>query len=402
MERVDPQTAGLSVQGLRMLDAAMQANIERGQVAGILTLLVRGGNVAHLGLYGHADLQAGKPVEEDTIFRIFSMTKPVTLLAVMMLYEQGCFDLETPITEFMPQLGSLRVLAGEKDGSLELADLERPITIFDLLTHTSGLGYGLDASSAVEAMYYQAAMMRPDETMANKVNRIAQLPLHHQPGQRYTYSMGTDILGHLVELLSGMPLDEFFRQRIFEPIGMVDTDFYVPPEKLPRLASLYTTGPDGSLLNLAHYPGDPTQFPFGLWTDKSQKPAFLSGGGGLVSTAADYLRFGLMLRGLGELEGVRLVQPETIRLMTTPHLSSEKLNLPGLGYGFGFTILTDPAKTQIPGSVGAYAAGGAAHTDFWYDPERDLMGLLMTQYIHYTGLMLPIEFKILAEGAIEN
>jgi CubicO group peptidase (beta-lactamase class C family) len=402
MERVDPTSVGISVQGMDRLASGMQAYIERGQLAGIMTVLVRYGKIAYVGLHGCKDLSSNSPLEEDTIFRVFSMTKPVISLAVLMLREEGHFDLDTPIAAFMPALENLRVLSGQKDGQPVFEALQRPITIFDLLTHTSGIGYGLDASSPVEAIYQQAAMMRPDEPMSDKVRRLAELPLHHQPGERYTYSLGTDIAGHLVEKISDIPLDEFLRQRIFTPLGMPDTDFYVPPEKLHRLAALYTTGPDGRLFDLANYPGDPTQFPFGLWTDKSRKPAFLSGGGGLVSTAADFLRFGMMLRGLGELDGLRLVQPETIRMMTSAHLSPGQVNLPGISYGLGVSVLTDPALAQVPGSAGAYAAGGAAHTDFWYDPGRDLMGLLMTQYIHYTGLILPHEFKILAEGAVKS
>jgi CubicO group peptidase (beta-lactamase class C family) len=402
MERVAPTSVGLSAEGLSRIDAAMQAYIERGQVAGIMTVLVCGGKIAHTGLHGCRDLRSNSPLAEDTIFRIFSMTKPVTSLAVLMLCEEGYFDLDTPIAAFMPELKDLRVLSGKKDEQPVFAALQRPITIFDLLTHTSGIGYGLDASSPVEALYMQAAMMRPDEPMSEKVRRLAGLPLHHQPGVRYTYSLGTDIAGHLVEKISDMPLDDFFRQRIFNPLGMQDTNFYVPPEKMNRMAALYTTGPDGRLFDLANYPGDPTQFPFGLWTDKSQKTAFLSGGGGLVSTAADFLRFGMMLRGLGELDGLRLVKPETVQMMTSAHLSPAQVNIPGVSYGLGVSVLTDPALAQMPGSAGAYAAGGAAHTDFWYDSGRDLMGLLMTQYIHYTGLILPHEFKILAEGAVER
>jgi CubicO group peptidase (beta-lactamase class C family) len=402
MERVDPTTAGLSPERLKMMDAAMQAYVDRGQLAGVMTVLVRHGKVAHWAMHGQRDLRQGKPVEEDTLFRIFSMTKPVTSLAVLMLLEEGCLQLNTPIAEYIPELKHMNVLIGQNDGVLELESLQRPITIFDLLTHTSGLGYGLDASSPVEAMCQQAAVLRMDEKLVDKMRRVAELPLHHQPGERYTYSIGTDILGYLVEIISGMPLDWFFQRRIFEPLGMHDTDFYVPPEKMERLAALYTTGLDGKLLDLADYPGDPTQFPFGQWTDKSQKPAFLSGGGGLVSTATDYLRFGLMLRNKGELDGERLVKPETVELMTAPHLSSEKLNIPGAAYGLGVMVLTDPARAQIPGSPGAYGAGGAAHTDFWYDPAQDLLGLLMTQYIHYAGLMIPFEFKILAEGTVED
>jgi len=402
MEQIDPTTTGLSSKGLQGMDAAMRAYVERGQLAGLMTVLARCGKIAHWSMHGQMDLHTGKPIAEDTIFRIFSMTKPITSLAVLMLLEAGDFDLCTPIAEFIPELGDLRVFVRQSETGPEMARLKRPITVFDLLTHSSGLGYGLEASSPVEMMCQQAAVLRMDECLADKIRRLAALPLHHQPGERYTYSIGTDVLGRLIEIVSGKPLDEFLYQRIFDPLGMVDTGFYVPPEKMDRLAALYTTGLDGKLLDLADVPGDPAQFPFGLWTDKSQKPAFLSGGGGLVSTASDYLRFGLMLRNLGELDGVRVVKPETVKLMTAPHLGSEKLNIAGAAYGFGVMVLTDPLQAHLPGSPGAYAAGGAAHTDFWYDPGRDLLGLLMTQYIHYTALAIPIEFKMLAEGALEN
>jgi CubicO group peptidase (beta-lactamase class C family) len=396
----DPTTFGFSTEGLKRMDAVMLDYVERGQLAGVATVLVRNGKTVHVGLHGDMDLRAGKPMQEDTIFRIFSMTKPITSLAVLMLLEEGHFSLETPIADFMPEFKQMQVLVHQTEEGMMIEPLERAITIFDLLTHTSGMGYGLEGSTPVEAMCQQAALLRMDECLADKVQRIASIPLHHQPGERYTYSFGTDLLGGMVEIISGMPLDRFFQQRIFDPLGMVDTDFYVSPEKLDRLAALYTTGLDGRLLDLADFPGDPTQFPFGLWTDKSQKPAFLSGGGGLVSTADDYLRFARLLANKGEVDGVRLIKPEMVELMLAPHLSSEKLNIPGAAYGLGVLVLTDPIQAQIPGSPGSYAAGGAAHTDFWYEPVQDLTGLLMTQYIHYNALNIPHEFKILAHGAL--
>jgi CubicO group peptidase (beta-lactamase class C family) len=402
MELVDPKTVGMSAERLKRLDASMQAYVDRGQLAGALTTLVRRGKLAHYGVYGSMDLAVAKPMQKDAIFRIFSMTKPITALAILMLHEEGHFHLQYPIGMFIPALGDMKVLIGNSDAGMDLAPINRPITIHDLLTHTSGLGYGLDAVTEINAMYQQAAMLRMDECMADKVQRIAQLPLHHQPGAYYTYSVSTDILGLLVEIISGMPLDAFLRQRIFEPLGMVDTDFYVPVEKCDRLAALYAPGPDGGLFDIANYPGDPNQFPFGLWTDKSVKPPFLSGGGGLVSTMADYLRFAFMLRNGGVLDGVRMVSRKTIELMTAPHLRPEQVNFPGVSYGLGVTVLTDPAQAQMLGSPGAYEAGGAAHTNFWYDPQEDLIGVLMTQYIFTTPLPVSLDFKTLAEGAIED
>jgi CubicO group peptidase (beta-lactamase class C family) len=252
----------------------------------------------------------------------------------------------------------------------------------------------------VNTLCQQANLLRPDESMADKIDRIAKIPLHHQPGKCYTYSIGTDVLGRLVEVVSGLPLDEFFRRRIFEPLGMADTDFYVPVEKLSRLATLYTPAPTGGLMDVASVSSDPTQFPFGLWTDKSIKPAFLSGGAGLVSTTADYLRFGMMMRNKGELDGVRLVSRKTIELMTAPHLRQDQFFLSGASIGLGFTVMTSPAQAQMLGSIGAYEAGGAAHTNFWFDPGEDMLGLLMVQFIHTTPLMVGMDFKVLAEQAI--
>jgi CubicO group peptidase (beta-lactamase class C family) len=246
-------------------------------------------------------------------------------------------------------------------------------------------------------------MLRMDESLAEKMSRLPQFPLHHQPGLRYTYSIGIDVLGRLVEIVSGIPLDQFFKQRIFDPLGMADTDFYVPPEKADRLATLYTPGPDGKLVDMRVMDnGNLPHFISGAWIDKEQQPKFLSGGGGLVSTTADYLRFGRMMRGQGELDGVRLVSRKTIELMTTPHLRPDQFFLTGASFGLGFAIMTSPAQAQMLGSVGAYEAGGAAHTNLWYDPHEDLMGLLMVQYVSYTPSMVGMDFKSLAEAAIED
>jgi CubicO group peptidase (beta-lactamase class C family) len=296
---------------------------------------------------------------------------------------------------FFPVFKELKVQVGDK-----LAGLDRPITIHDLLTHTSGLGYGLDASTPVNAAFQKAAMLRSDEGMPEKMNRLGQFPLQHQPGKQYSYSIATDVLGHLVEILSGMTLDVFFEKNIFEPLGMTDTNFYVPSEKLPRLATLYTHTENGVLVDVVSLNGDPLQLPFGAWTDKSYKPPFLSGGGGLVSSAADYLRFAMLLHHNGELDGVRLVSRKTIELLTRPHLLEDRFTVPGFGLGLGVTVMTDPARAQMLGSPGAFGGGGAANTEFWIDPVEDMIGLLMTQYIAYTPCPVPLDFKALAMQAI--
>ena len=402
MKTVAPESVGLSSPRLQRIDHAMQGYIARGQLAGLITVLLRHGQVAHCGVYGQMDLAGGKPMHEDAIFRIFSMTKPLTSLAILMLYEEGAFHLQYPVSMFIPEFNQLKVLVKQTESGMELEPMERPITIHDLLTHTSGLGYGLDASTPVNALYQQSNLLRPDESMADKIERIVKIPLHHQPGRSYTYSIGTDVLGRIVEIISGMSLDEFFKQRIFEPLGMVDTDFYVPPEKLPRLATLYTPNPAGGLMDATSMPGDPLQFPFGLWTDKSVKPAFLSGGSGLVSTTADYLRFAMLMRNKGELDGVRLISRKTVELMTSPCLRTDQFFLGGVSFGLGFTVMTSPAGAQMLGSVGAYEASGAAHTNVWIDPVEDMVGLLMVQYIHTVPLMVGMDFKVLAEQAIAD
>jgi CubicO group peptidase (beta-lactamase class C family) len=396
-----PQRAGISALWLERIDAAMQKYVDEGKAAGFVTALMCKGQLAHLGCYGQMDIARGIPMREDAIFRIFSMTKPVTSLALLMLLEGGQIALDDPIVQYIPALADLKVMADAAKPEAGLVPLERPITIFDLLTHTSGLGYGLDASSPVEAMFVEAELLRMDEPMEAKIPRIAQIPLHHQPGLRYTYSMATDILGHLVEILSGIPLDEFLRSRIFEPLGMIDTDFYVPEAKVDRLAALYTSLPGSPLMDVAGL--DETilpQFLRGLWVRKDEKPRFLSGGGGLVSTTGDYLRFVRMLHGGGALDGFRLVDPAIFKLMITPHLRPDQFFVPGCSAGFGLSVMTDPALAQLPGSAGAFAGGGAASTEFWVDPQDDLIGMLMVQYVGFTPLPISMELKQLMAQAV--
>lgn len=340
-------------------------------------------------------------MREDAIFRIFSMTKPITSLAVLILYEEGAFHLLSPVSMFIPELADLKVLSNQMDSGSEQVPLARPITIHDLLTHTSGLGYGVDPMLPLDALLMQAQILRSDESLAEKMTRLARYPLHHQPGLRYTYSIGTDVLGHLVEIVSGMTLDEFFKRRIFEPLGMNDTDFYVPPEKMDRLAVLYTPTSDGKLVDIRSLDQNIIpHFMTGEWVTKEFKPRFLSGGAGLVSTAADYLRFGMMLRNHGALDGVRIVSRKTVELMTSPCLRPDQFFLNGASFSLGFTVMTSPAQAQMLGSVGAFETGGAANTNFWFDPQEDLMGVLMVQYASYTPSMVGMDFKVLAEQAI--
>lgn len=403
MNGMRPESVGLSTERLQRLTAAMQGYIDRQQVAGVVTVLARRGEVAHVGVQGWMDLASQKPMQANAIFRLFSMTKPITTLAVLMLMEEGRFQLSHPVAAFIPALQDVKVLTDQMDGSSERVPLARPITIHDLLTHTSGLGYGLDNRLPVDAMYMRERMLRDDEPMSEKILRIANMPLHHQPGVKHTYSMATDVLGYLVELVSGMPLDEFFQRRIFDPLGMADTGFCVPAEKLDRLTTLYTPAQDGHLADVAGLdPAYTPAFLAGAWVDKSFKPAFLCGGGGLVSTAEDYLRFGRMLRNNGALEGTRLVSRKTIELMTAIHLHADRFLIPGFGYGLSVVVMTDPAQAQMPGSVGAFGGAGAANTEFWVDPVEDMIGILMVQIVSYTPPPLGMDFRTLAMQAIAD
>jgi len=396
-----PESLGMSAARLQRLDAAMQRYVDRGLVAGVVTLLARHGQLVHRGCYGQMDLDSARPMREDALFRIFSMTKPITSLAVMMLFEEGYFQLGFPVSLFLPEFAGLTVLSDPANIQSERLPLERPITIVDLLTHSSGLAYGLDRLTPLDAAFADADMLRMDESLAEKITRIAEFPLHHQPGLRHTYSIATDVLGRLVEVISGERLDQFFQHRIFEPLGMEDTAFSVPPEKLERLAALYTPAPGGGLLDLSRLEAQNNpSFIKGAWVDKRQVPAFLSGGAGLVSRAADYMRFAQMLANHGTLDGVRLLGRKTLELMTSPHLRPEQFFIPGASYGLGLTVLTDPARTLLPASPGSYGGGGAAHTDFWVDPGEELCGVLMVQYASPNPLPLGLDFKVLAEQAI--
>jgi CubicO group peptidase (beta-lactamase class C family) len=389
------------------MEATIRRSVESGRIAGFQTLLARGGRLAHQGMGGYLDLASRKAMREDAIFRIFSMTKPITSLAVLMLHEKGCFQLDSPISRFIPELGDLRVQAegedGADDGAGRLETLARPVSIRDLLTHTSGLGYGIGAPGPLEARWRAADLLRTDEAIADKMPRIADLPLHHQPGLRYTYSFATDVLGRLVEIAGGLPLDEFFRTRIFEPLGMVDTGFFVPSAKLDRLASLYTQDAEGRLVDMASIdPATLPHFPKGAWVDKSEKPRFLSGGGGLVSTARDYLRFALMLRGGGELGAARILDRDTVKLMTTGCLGPGQFFIPGCNYGLGLTVVEEPERLHLPVSAGSYGGSGAATTDFWVDPEADLVGVFMVQLVSLEPVSVVQDFRVGAALAIED
>lgn len=371
----------------------MQRYIDQRKLAGIATLVARRGRVVHFERFGLQDIEANEPIQLDTIFRIYSMTKPITSVALMMLYEQGLFHLTDPVSKFIPGFKKVKVLVN----GLELADPARDITIHDLLTHTAGLSYGDDEETQVDQLYRQADLFRADITLEEMIRRLTDLPLAHQPGQVWHYSVATDVLGYLVELISGMSLDDFFEQNIFQPLGMADTSFSVPPERIDRFATLYGPTEDGALEVLDRPATSEWLAPVSLY----------SGGHGLVSTAADYLRFAQMVLNKGELHGVRLLGPRTIGLMTTNHLPPALLpiamgdaQMPGIGFGLGFSVMMDVARSGMMGSVGLHGWGGYASTHFWVDPQERLVGVLMLQLLPSRTYPTTEDFRTLVYQAL--
>jgi CubicO group peptidase (beta-lactamase class C family) len=377
MHTVEPEQVGCSSERLKRISTAMQRYVDEGKIAGILATVGRRGETAYARCSGLMDIEARKPVQFDTLFRIYSMTKPITTVAVMMLYEEGHFQLTDPVSRFIPGFENTKVLAKATESRLELANLEREISIWHLLTHTSGLSYGFDENDPVDEVYqkrlWSMLEREPNATLEQMVQVLAWLPLAHQPGSAWRYSMATDVLGYLVQVVSGKPFEDFLRQRICGPLGMVDTDFYVPEHKIGCFAANYGPDEEGGL-KVIDAPA----------TSRYAKPTtHPSGGGGLVSTAPDYMRFAQMLLNRGELDGVRLLGRKTVELMTIDHLAGAMLPFEdqGHGFGLGFRVLTDVARSRTLGSVGLYGWGGAASTHFWVDPKEELIGLLMLQFM---------------------
>jgi CubicO group peptidase (beta-lactamase class C family) len=376
MKTTAPEEVGFSSSRLGRIGEVMQRHVDQGKLAGIITLVARHGKVVHLERFGMMDLEAGKPMQFDTILRIYSMTKPITSVALMMLLEQGLVRLTDPVTRFIPAIGEVKVLA--QDGNL--IDLKRPITIHDLLRHTAGMsynGYYADTGDLVDKLYDEVDLWPADATSQEMVRRIAALPLAYQPGEAWRYSVATDVIGHVVELISDMSLSEFLEARILKPLGMVDTAFSVPADKAACLATLYGEAEEGGLQEIDTATG-------GDYFDVT----LYSGGHGLVSTAADYLRFAQFILNKGELEGVRLLGPRTVDLMTANHLPASILpmtmgaeQMPGLGFGLGFSVMLDVALSGMMGSVGLHGWSGWAKTHFWVDPQEQIIGILMLQHI---------------------
>jgi CubicO group peptidase (beta-lactamase class C family) len=363
-----PEEVGLSAARLNRLGGVLAAEVARGRVPGAVALVSRRGKLAYFEAMGVRDPASGAAMRKDTIFRIYSMTKPIVSAAAMMLWEEGRFLLNDPIAKYLPELGG-RQVAVERDGGVALVPAARDITIQDLLRHTSGLTYEFRGNAPVQKMYVDAKIYRRNQSNADQVATLATLPLMHQPGTRWEYSRSTDVVGRLVEVQSGKSLGDFLDERILEPLGMVDTAFHVPPAKHARLAEAFAKDPEtGAAVQLI---------------EVRQKPTFESGGGGMVSTALDYARFLQMLLNGGTLDGTRLLSRKTIEYMTADHLGpisgAPDLLIPGYGFGLGFAVRLHAGIAQVPGSVGQYYWGGLAGTTFWVDPKEQLFALLLIQ-----------------------
>ena len=420
-----PERVGMSGERLAKLTSAMNERVADGTMVGGLGMIARNGKVIYTQTYGQADREAGKPMQEDALFRIYSMTKPITGVALMMLYEEGKFFLNDPVARYIPQLANLEVAlstadgdtgivsdgtisrgVGEGDESLQgqTRKPRRQPTVRDLLMHTAGFTYGVFGNTEVDQAYRAAGILNDDYDLEQFVTKLGQIPLQYEPGTRWHYSVSVDVQGRLVEVLSGMSFGEFLQQRLFTPLDMSDTFFKVPQDKRDRLAQIYT--PEGvsgtNFFERATGPGlvpSPPSVSAGYLDDSP----FESGGGGLVSSARDYMRFSQMLLNGGELDGVRILSPKTIELMTANHLGDIPMgfNRTGAGFGLGFGLVLDPGQVGEVSSAGEYNWGGAAGTTFWIDPQENLIGLFMVQSIpHRTRLRG--EFKQLTYQALVN
>lgn len=379
-----PAASGVSPEAIARLDHTLKNEIAQGGLPGTVMLIYRNGQIVHFEANGMRDKEAGVAMTRDSIFRMASMTKPITSVAIMMLYEEGRIALGDPVSKYLPEFKDMKVGVEGKDAAgnpvLNLVPPRRAMTVQDLLRHTSGLTYGHRgrSSALVKKAYVDAGEQSAGHTNAELVTKLAKTPLAFHPGTQWEYGRSTDVLGRIVEVVSGMTLGEFLQQRIFAPLGMADTFFNVPQEKVARVANPMIEPATGKRPN-SRDPRKPSRFE--------------SGGGGLFSTASDYLRFTRMLLGGGELDGVRLLSPRTVAFMTSDHLGAiPGATYPGYGFGLGFAVRTAAGVNDMPGSVGEYLWGGAQGTWFWIDPKENLIAIFMSQRpgdvrVHYRRLV---------------
>jgi CubicO group peptidase (beta-lactamase class C family) len=400
-----PEAVGMSEARLHRIEDHLKLRyLDAGRFPGTQLVVYRRGQIVHSAVQGFADVERKAPVKQDTIFRIYSMTKPMTSVAFMMLFEEGRVALDEPVHKYIPQWKDLGVFAGGTAATFRTKPPARPMLIVDLLRHTSGLTYGFQERTNVDAAYREQKIgeLEKSGTLQSMIDDLAKIPLEFSPGEAWNYSVSTDVLGYLVERISGKPFEQFLKERIFSPLGMNDTDFFVSPEKAHRLAACYAADGKGGMT----LQDDPTKSSF------LSPPSLVSGGGGLCSTAADYLSFCRTLLNGGELGGVRLIGPKTLALMTTNHLPGgrdltemskslfSEANYAGVGFGLGFSVTMNPALTLIPGSAGEYAWGGAATTSFWIDPAEDLIAIFMTQVLPSSAYPVRRELRTMIYSAI--
>ncbi len=398
-----PAALGFDPERLARIDRFLaERYVEPGLLPCALLLVARCGEVVHRSVLGHASLERGQRLEEDTIFCIYSMTKPVTSVALMMLVEEGRIALDDPVAKWIPSWGDMRVYRAGQPGAFATAPAEAPMRVLDLMRHTSGLTYGFQNRTNVDAAYRTLKLDAFDaESLEGFVDALGRVPLEFSPGTSWNYGVSTDVVGHLVSLASDQPFDAFVRSRILQPLGMHDTDFHVPESKLARFADCYVRSASGKL---APTPG---------LSDFSKPPSAPSGGGGLVGTATDYLRFCEMLRRGGELDGVRLLGPRTVALMRMNHLPGgrdiadlappgmfSEASYQGMGFGLGFAVVTDPARYGIASSPGEYSWGGLASTAFWVDPVQDVCVVFMTQLMPSSTYPIRRELRTMVNAAI--
>ena len=390
---IAPEEVGMSSKRLERIRPIMQGYVDQKKIAGLSTMIARKGKVVHFEQVGQLDKESNKPMSNDTIFRIYSMTKPIICVALMTLYEQGKFHLTDPVAKFIPAFENLKVLACDDTGEPKEFDLSRPPTVRNLLTHTSGLSYDFLEDSPVAELYRQTGISNnADRTLEELVHELSRMPLAFQPESRWHYSLGIDVAARLIEIISGQPLEQFLKEHIFDPLGMDDTGFSVAAEEQYRIATMYGL-PDlfspnmtNSKLFEAWSKGFNERIDVSATYPALKSVAFARGGHGLFSTIWDYLRFAQMLLNQGELTGVRILGRKTVHLLHMNYLSDDLLpyviaDLPAYGYGFGLgsRVLLNVAESEKPGSVGEYGWAGAAKTYYWIDPQEEIIGILMSQ-----------------------
>lgn len=386
--------AGMSPERLARITPFFQKQVDDGKIAGAQMLVARRGELVHFSSVGFQDTEKGTPLDEATLFRIYSMTKPITAVAMMMLYEEGKFQLTDPLHKYIPEFKGLAVYAGEDaDGNILTEPATRAPTIQDLMRHTAGFTYGIFSDTAVDKLYRDADVLKVDSSLDAMITKLSKIPLLYQPGEKWVYSVGVDVQGYLIEKISGQSFPDFLQERIFTPLGMADTSFWVEGDKAARLMTTYMHDKEGNLI--------PSPMP--RLADHFTKPGLYSGGGGLVSSSKDYWKFAQMVASGGTANGKRYLSPKTIDYMRLDHLPNglTMTFAEGVGFGLGFAVITDPAATGVLTSKGEYFWGGLASTVFWIDPKEEIVAILMTQYLP-TNSALRQDMRSLVYQALED